>query len=129
MEKNTQSKKLAALISDDREPLLVSFYTRDCMNGVCSTQNAYLDTLEKDLSGVSVRFAQIDLDESPELVEEFQITSLPCALLFVDGEMHTRMSGLTDPGVLACAILRQVEDGSAVMARSGHICPITHAAA
>lgn len=129
MEKRKQSHQLADMIADGNGPVLVSFYNDACINGVCGTQNAYLEKLSRDLVGTSARFEQVDLDEAPSMVERYQISTLPSALLFVDGELHTRLSGLTDPGVLACAVLQHVDDGAAVMARSGHICPLPQAAA
>jgi len=129
MESRKQSHQLATMIADGEGPVLVSFYNDNCINGVCGTQNAYLEKLSQDLIGTSARFEQVDLDQSPELVEKYQISTLPSALLFVEGELHTRLSGLTDPGVLACAVLQHVEDGAAVMARSRNICPVPHIAA
>ncbi len=129
MEKSLQTRNLETIISGNNGPVLVSFYNESCESGVCGVQNAYLDKLSHDLHDAPARFEQINLDQSPELVEKYQIHTLPSALLFVDGKIHTRLSGLTDPGVLACTVLQQVEGSSALMASSGHICPMPQAAA
>ncbi len=129
MESNLQTRRLEEIISNSTGPVLVSFYNETCEGGVCGVQNAYLDKLAHDLHGATARFEKIDLDQSPELVGKYQITTLPSALLFVDGEIHTRLSGLTDPGVLACTVLQQVEDSGALMASTGHLCPMPQVAA
>ncbi len=129
MEKSKQAETLEKMIADNHGPVLASFYNDSCEDGVCGVQNNYLDKLSHDLDGVAARFHQINLDQSPEFVEKYQIHTLPSALLFVDGKIHTRFSGLTDPGVLACAVLQQVEGSEAFMASTGNICPIPQVAA
>ena len=129
MEKMDQAAHIASKISDNKGPVLVSFYNDTCAEGVCGTQNVYLGKLSNDLRDTSVRFEEVNVDQAPEMVEQFQITTLPTALLFVDGALVTRMSGLTDPGVLACAVLQHIDNGAAVMERSGNICPMPQQAA
>ncbi len=129
MSHNQQSERLAAMISDGQGPVMVSFYNDACADGVCGVQNDYLERLATDLNGSKARFVSIDVDLSPELVEKYQVATLPSAVLFVDGEIETRLSGLTDPGVLACAVLQHVKDGAEWMMRSGNICPIPQRAA
>jgi|GEM_PF-1881228 len=129
MSTHHQSERLAALIADGNGPILVSFHDDACDKGACGVQNGYVDRLASNLQGSAARFEQVSLDASPELVEKYQITSLPSAILFVDGQIETRLSGLTDPGVLACTILSHVEAGTEWMAASGNICPLPSAAA
>ncbi len=129
MMQSNLSKRLDAMISDGKGPVLVSFYNGACADGVCGVQNSYMGKLENDLAGSMARFEQVDLDDAPDLIEKYQIATLPSALLFVDGEIYTRLSGLTDPGVLACAMLQHLEDAGSLMARSGHICPLPQIAA
>lgn len=129
VEKSQETKRLETMIADGQGPLLISFYNNACADGVCGTQSTYISKLSNDLRGANARFETVDVDDAPELVEHFQITSLPSSLLFVDGSLLVRLSGLTDPGVLACAMLQHVDEGMALMARSGHICPTTSRAA
>ncbi len=119
-----QSKRLELMISDGQGPVMISFYNGACAKGACGTQNKYLHRLATDLKGSFARFESVDLDISPELAQIYQITTLPSAILFVDGEIHTRLSGLIDPGTLACTILQHVESGTHWMAQTGNICPM-----
>ena len=129
MTMSAQAKHLDDLITRNNGPVLVSFYNDTCAEGVCGAQNRYLGKLANDLQGSDAAFVEVDIDDAPDLVRKYQITTLPTALLFVDGAVHTRLSGLIDPGVLACAVLRHLEDGTRLMARSGHLCPVPQAVA
>lgn len=129
MSMNHQSERLETMIADGSGPILVTFHNGKCEDGICGTQNDYFDRTASDLRESSARFEHIDLDVSPELTAKYRIDTLPTAILFVDGKVETRLSGLTDPGVLACTVLAHVKEGAELMARSGNICPLPQVAA
>ena len=121
----SQATRLTRLVAESRRPILASFHDSECSKGACSTQGRHIGTLETALQGIDADFIDIDVDAFPALAEAYGVETLPFAVLIVDGEVRESMTGLTDPGVIACALLRHVPNGEALMARSGHICPLS----
>ena len=110
--------QIETIIADHQGPLLISFYKNASEIQAFATQNTYLNKLKKHRQGQSARFEEINLEEAPELVEHFQISSLPTMLIFSHGELLSRISGIKDPGVLAWSILTEIDDRTA---RPGHL--------
>jgi len=52
-----------------------------------------LEQLAGEYAG-SVRFGQVDADESPELAAQFQVMGLPTVIVFKNGEPMDKLLGL-----------------------------------
>ena len=71
-------------------PVLADFYAEWC--GPCKMLRPSLDAIAEDRDDVKV--AAINIDENPELADEFDISSIPCVILFKNGAEADRSIGL-----------------------------------
>jgi thioredoxin 1 len=53
-----------------------------------------------DELGDTARIIKIDVDKNQELASRYQVRGVPTLMLFKDGEIHWRTSGLADKGQL-----------------------------
>ncbi|MFB6188944.1 MAG: thioredoxin family protein [Halapricum sp.] len=66
--------------------VLVEFYTDGC--GICASMEPILDGVAR--SGVVV--GAVNPRDDPPLIDDYEITSVPTFVLFVDGEPADRLS-------------------------------------
>ena len=71
-------------------PVLVDFYADWC--GPCRMLRPTLEQISDERADVIV--AAVNIDENPELADEFDITSIPCVILFKGGMEADRSIGL-----------------------------------
>ena len=79
-------------------PVLVDFYAPWC--GPCRMLTPLLERLAEHYAG-RILFAKVNIDESPELTERYEITGVPTMLLFRDGKLTDEVVGLPSPKALA----------------------------
>jgi len=72
-------------------PVLLEFGAVWC--APCKRLEPILKQLGEEWQG-RVRIAKLDVDESSELTMKFQVMSVPTVMLFVDGKMQQRVTGL-----------------------------------
>ena len=91
--------KQSTLLSS--KPMVVDFFATWC--GPCKELSPILDEIEKGHKG-EVIFKRIDVDQEPELAQEFRVEAIPL-LLFVapNGDYQTLM-GLQSPEVIEAKI-------------------------
>ncbi len=78
-------------IKKDSEYLLVDFFATWCMP--CKMQLQVIEELhDKNINGLTIQKIDVDIEE--ELTNEFKIVSVPTLILFKNGEMVKKMSGL-----------------------------------
>ncbi len=71
-------------------PVLADFYADWC--GPCRMLRPTLEAIAADRSDVKV--AAVNIDENPDLADEFDISSIPCVILFKNGAEADRSIGL-----------------------------------
>ena len=71
-------------------PVLVDFYADWC--GPCRMLRPTLEAISEERADVKV--AAINIDENPDLADEFDITSIPCVILFKNALEADRRIGL-----------------------------------
>jgi thioredoxin 1 len=88
-------------------PVLVDFYAEWC--GPCQAQNPMLERLAETV-GNRARLVKVIVDRSPELADLFQVRSIPTMILFADGKIANRFTGIAPGQSLAKAIVAVLKD-------------------
>ena len=71
------------------KPVLVDFFADWC--GPCKMLSPVIDTLQGENSDFD--FFKINVDENQNLATSFGVSSIPCVLIFKDGEVVDRSVG------------------------------------
>ncbi len=83
--------------------VMVDFWAPRCL--ACRNQMRILDSMIRGTEfGEDIRFARVNVDENPELAEEFGVGSIPSTLLFRNGRPERRFVGLTGARILTDAL-------------------------
>lgn len=77
------------VLQSDR-PVLADFYADWC--GPCRMLRPTLEAIAEDRRDIKV--VSVNIDEEDELADRFEISSIPCLVLFKDGEEVDRSIGL-----------------------------------
>jgi thioredoxin 1 len=81
-------------IADAQMPVLVDFYASWC--GPCRMLAPVLESLANQMAG-EIKFAKVNVDESPALAAQFNITGVPALVLFKDGQPADGVVGFLPP--------------------------------
>lgn len=93
--------KFSEIINSDR-PTLVDFFAEWC--GPCKMMKPVFEELKSKM-GNEITILKIDVDKSPKAAAAYQIQSMPTLLLFKNGKIKWRQSGV----VTAKQLLQVVE--------------------
>ncbi len=72
-------------------PVLVDFWAAWCTP--CKAQNPILEELAREMAG-KLKIAKLNVDEQPELGEQYAVMSIPTLKLFHKGQVVSEMIGL-----------------------------------
>ncbi|MBD2778795.1 thioredoxin [Iningainema tapete] len=86
-----QFSNFQELIANTNTPVLVSFYATWC--GYCKTLAPILDQVKAQM-GSRIQVVKIDSEKYPQLASQYQVQALPTTLVFVDGELASRIKGV-----------------------------------
>ncbi len=94
------------LIEGD-QPVLVDFYADWC--GPCQMLAPTIEKLAKELKG-TVKVIKVDVDKAPQAAQKFSIKGVPTLILFHQGEIIWRKSGVLSFNQLKQTIEQQLSN-------------------
>lgn len=83
------SNNFKSSILDEEKLVLVDFWADWC--GPCRAVAPLIDALDERYENLVV--GKINVDEEPELAEEYRVSSIPTVMFFKDGVVVERMVG------------------------------------
>ena len=87
---NVNENNFEAEVINANVPVLADFYADWC--GPCRMLRPSLEAISEDRSDVKV--VAVNIDENPALADDFDISSIPCVILFQNGAEADRSIGL-----------------------------------
>ena len=88
------------IINADK-PVLVDFFATWC--GPCKTLAPILIDVKKEM-GEAITIIKVDVDKSAQAAQQYQVQGVPTLILFKNGKILWRQSGLVPKASLITAI-------------------------
>lgn len=93
---NAKAKSFKELIAGN-QPVLVDFYATWC--GPCQTMQPILQDAARQM-GDKVKIIKVDVDKNPAAANSYQVKGVPTLILFRNGKILWRQSGVVSTSQL-----------------------------
>lgn len=93
------------LINNDK-PVLIDFYADWC--GPCKAMNPILKEVAQKMEN-KARIVKINVDKNPAVAEQYKIQGIPTFLIFQNGNLKWRQSGMVSAHHLETTINQIIE--------------------
>ncbi len=101
MTQTLTTQTFKTVVIDSGATALIDFHADWC--APCRAQGPIIDALAAKM-GARAIVAKVDVEAEPALAAVFQVTALPTLLLFKEGRILRRFTGLTDRQTLAAVL-------------------------
>lgn len=88
-----------------RGTVLVDFWANWCEP--CKLTSPILEELRNELE--EVKFVKVDINEEAEILDDYNVTSIPTLMLFKDGELKERLVGFRKKDDLRSTIEKYID--------------------
>jgi thioredoxin 1 len=96
--------KFESIISESR-PVIVDFHAVWC--SPCKMQSPILKEVAAEL-GDRIRIIKIDVDQNPEIAGQYNIQSVPTLIIFRNGKLVWRQSGVVSKSQLKSVLIQNI---------------------
>lgn len=90
-------------IIKSEKPVLIDFFATWC--GPCQMMHPILEEVAKNV-GDKARVIKIDIDKNQELSTVYNVRSVPTLMIFKDGELKYRVSGVQQVAALEAELAK-----------------------
>jgi thioredoxin 1 len=90
---------------NDIHPVVVDFHALWC--GPCKMQSPILKEVATEL-GDKIKVIKIDVDQNPELASRYNIQGVPTLIIFKNGKLVWRQSGVVSKNQLFSVLMQNI---------------------
>lgn len=91
---NLSKEELESLVNlKNNNCMLVIFYAEWCSPSLLQINDFEISNIEKKFANKCIEFYKFNIDNGIDLVKKFQAHTLPCILMFINGELIERVYG------------------------------------
>lgn len=103
--KELNETEFKSLLETTDKVILVDFWASWC--NPCRMQTPIIHELADDLQG-RAEIVKINVDENEKLAFEYKIISIPCLMVFKDGELKEKTVGLSTKAELSEMLIKYI---------------------
>ncbi len=100
----SQANFQAEVLSNDK-PVLVDFWATWC--GPCKMLAPVVEKVAA-ANSTKAKFVKLDTDENPSLAGQYQVSGIPCLILFKGGQPVDRIVGYVSENVITSMLAKHV---------------------